>query len=152
MSYYPDLSVCDYFPLKHDGHLIAVGWLEKDSLYKKGNTPPEFYNKLKELLKNPFQVLSFAGIHECSLCLFESEKNGKENLFVPYNGNIYVCPELITHYLNAHFYCPPTEFINAVLECPNTRTMDYKRKLLQCNGNFLLHPEYLKEKSAREDK
>ncbi len=31
---------------------------------------------------------------------------------------VYVAPELIVHYIEAHGYRPPDEFIQAVLRCP----------------------------------
>ena len=140
MSYYKDLTPCDYFPFKHEGNLISVGWLEKGYEYEKKAISNEVYQKLQHLLKDPFQPVIAAGFHECSLCQFESEKNGIKNLFVPYQGKIYVCPELILHYINAHNYRPPEIFIEAILECPDTRSIEYKKKLLKNGGQFLTKP------------
>jgi hypothetical protein len=103
--------------------LIAVGWLEKNQSYQTGLVSLDFYNKLIDLLKDPFQPMVSAGLHECSVCQFQAEKRGQLNLFVPYNNKIYVCPELIVHYINAHHYLPPEIFISAAMECPDTRTI-----------------------------
>jgi hypothetical protein len=50
---------------------------------------------------------------------------------------IYVCPELITHYVNAHYYKPPEVFCDAVLACPAMGSLEYKRSLIACKGNVL---------------
>jgi hypothetical protein len=50
---------------------------------------------------------------------------------VPGDGAIYCCPELITHYINAHEYAPPAAFAAAVIACPDTRSMEYKRLLVK---------------------
>jgi hypothetical protein len=42
----------------------------------------------------------------------------------------FVCPELVTHYMNAHGYRPPEEFCRAMLACPPMRSMPYLKALL----------------------
>ncbi|MBA4105156.1 MAG: hypothetical protein C0485_05310 [Pirellula sp.] len=80
------------------------------------------------------------GVHECEICQFHGEAVGSANLYIPFDGNIYVCPELITHYINAHLYSPPSIFCDAVLACPPMNSMGYKRLLLACNGQVLWKP------------
>ena len=75
-----------------------------------------------------------AGHHECDLCRFEGESRGSTNFFIPYEGAIYVCPELIVHYINAHGYSPPELFCRAVLACPPMRSMPYLRAIAACGG------------------
>jgi hypothetical protein len=134
--YIPDLSPCDYFSLEHGGHLLAVGWLGRDGDYARGSVDRRFYEKLKLLLVDPFPTLQFCGLHECDICQFNGALAGK-NAFIPGNGRIYVCPELIIHYINCHNYLPPKEFIDAVLDCPEMRSVNYLKKLLANNGRFL---------------
>jgi hypothetical protein len=64
------------------------------------------------------------GYHECDLCLSE-RKGGITNLFIPGDGFLYVCPELILHYINDHQYSPPVEFCEAVLACAPMNSSDY---------------------------
>jgi hypothetical protein len=78
------------------------------------------------------------GVHECNLCQFAGEASSAANLFFPHEDRIYVCPELIAHYINAHHYQPPTIFWDAVRTCPPMASMDYKRLLLKCGGGILL--------------
>ena len=132
----PDLSPCSYLPVVAD-HILAVGWIDKGSEFATGPTPPEVFARLQTFASRPWQPFVTAGIHECNLCQFQGEKSGTVNLFIPCAGKIYVCPELITHYINAHYYSPPAEFCAAVLACPPMDSMEYKRLLIACNGRVL---------------
>ena len=95
-----------------------------------GSVPRAVYDRLCELFRDPWQPFVCAGRHECNLCRFNAEASAATNLFVPGDGALYVCPELILHYINAHGYAPPEAFCNALLQCPDTRTIDYKRRLI----------------------
>jgi hypothetical protein len=44
----------------------------------------------------------------------------------------------MAHYVDAHHYLPPKEFVQAVLRCPPTDTMEYTRLLLANGGRTLL--------------
>lgn len=137
MAYYEDLQPCDYFHLGEDVNLIAVGWLENNHSFSTGQVPQKFYQKLSTLLVDPWAPVICMGPHECTLCQFEGAM-GSNNLFLPYKSNIYVAPELILHYINCHCYCPPEVFIAGVMECPETRSMDYKKALLANGGRNLV--------------
>ncbi len=78
------------------------------------------------------------GVHPCGLCRYGGEAHGKNNLFIPGDGCIFVCPELVTHYMNAHRYAPPGEFCRAVLECPPMGSMEYLKSLLASGGRPLV--------------
>jgi len=138
MAWYPDLSACDYFGEDAASSLTAVGWLERGRKFAKGNTDAQVYERLAELLQDPFQPMLLMGCQECDLCQFPGKHLGANNLFVPSDGTIYVCPELILHYIDAHWYTPPEEFCQAVLSCPPTRSMEYKRLLLKNGAGVLL--------------
>jgi hypothetical protein len=51
-------------------------------------------------------------------------------LFVPFGKTIFVSPNNIAHYIDAHGYCPPKEFQRAVMECPEMRSIAYMKALL----------------------
>jgi len=118
--------------------LRSVGWLGADA-FPTGSTDEAVYRRLVALLVDPFQPTAAAGFHGCSVCQFEPASRGSNNLFVPGTSIIYVCTELIVHYVNAHRYAPPTEFCTAVVTCPDTRSMEYKQKLLAAGGRILLN-------------
>ena len=135
--WYEDLTECDYFDEEYSKILTAIGWLEGEKPFPMGQSQKEFYERLNEHIKNPWTFVVFAGPHECDLCQFEG-KFGSSNIFIPHNGKIYVCPELITHYINSHNYLPPNEFIEAVLACPPQGSMEYLKKILGNGGRQLV--------------
>src|SRR6476469_11157307 len=121
MAYYADLSSCTYFG---DGHaLVAIGWLERGNHFPIAARDPRVYQRLVELAVDPWQPMVAPGSLGCTLCEYEPEKLGAKNIFIPGHGFLYVCPELIGHYMNAHGYGPPEEFCEAVLRCPPMRSM-----------------------------
>ncbi len=133
-----DLEKCNYFPLDCD-NLVSVGWLSKGSEFNKGAVNKEFFDRLCELLIDPWQPVVCMGTHPCGLCQFDAPQFSK-NLFIPYEGKIYVCPEAITHYIASHWYKPPQIFIDAVMNCPDIRTMEYKKAILANGGRGLTKP------------
>src|SRR5438874_9017018 len=44
---------------------------------------------------------------------------------VPGEDCLFVAPEMVAHYVDAHQYRPPEEFVEAVLECPDLGTPAY---------------------------
>lgn len=137
MVWYKDLSPIDYTSSEASTYVRPVGWLAKDHPYPIGDSPKEAYERLCDLFKNPFELRHYLGWHSCDLCQFKGER-GVHNLFVPGNGVLYYSPELITHYINAHKYLPPPEFIEAVMRCPDTQTMAYKKAFLENGGRVLV--------------
>ncbi len=137
MTYIPDMAPCTYFPVAKGTPLVAVGWLEDGNEFSKGSVTEAFYRRLEHLLREPWQPFVAVGVHQCSLCQFDGPV-GTANIFVPSNGRILAAPALILHYVDCHRYRPPEEFVQAVLECPDMRSMDYKRKLLANGGRVFL--------------
>jgi hypothetical protein len=132
----PDLSLCTALPIRGD-KLVAIGWLGKSLPFAQGITPRDVFTRLQEFVQQPWQPFVLMGLHECELCQFAGER-GTTNLFIPYQEKLYVCPELITHYINAHHYQPPAIFCEAVLACPPLDSMLYKKRLLECGSKELV--------------
>lgn len=137
MTYFADLTTCDYFGDDSANALIAVGWLTIGKPFPMGTTDSQVFTKLKGLLNDPWQPMVSCGVHDCELCQYDPP-HGQVNLFVPNKSIIFVCPELIIHYIAAHHYRPPAEFLTAVAACPDTRTMQYKKMFLESGGRTLL--------------
>jgi hypothetical protein len=131
MTTIKDLEQCYYVGL--DEALVAIGWLGRGSEFQKGEVSPEFFYKLTELCKSPWQPFVSPGVHECDLCQFEAPAFSA-NLFVPYKARIYVTPVAIVHYIAAHWYKPPDVFIQAVIDCPEIHSMEYKKAILSNGG------------------
>lgn len=140
MACYQDLEAIDYFPVDSSVVLRAVGWLGTECEFPTGKISQQFFNKLHDLAENPWQPIASAGFHVCELCQFQDYEHtarGTSNLFIPFNGVIYVAPELIVHYINVHYYLPPVVFLDAVMQCPDMQSMDYKKSLLKNGGRGL---------------
>ena len=128
----------DFSPYTDSARIVAVGWLERGHQYPVGQVSAEVFAKLRALLVDPWQPAAAAGAHQCDLCLHEPEKAGTRNLFVPGEQRIYVAPELILHYVNAHWYQPANEFCDAVLRCPPMKSTEYRRAISAAAGPGLL--------------
>jgi len=49
---------------------------------------------------------------------------------IPSQSCVYIAPDLVVHYIEAHRYAPPTEFVEAVLACPEQLSDAYVELLL----------------------
>ena len=143
MAYIPDLANANYFPATDGLTFIAVGWLEPERDYPRGQISEEFFYRLCGLLQELWHPpVACAGYHKCRLCQFSGGQAAYEfkgyrfkgvssgSLYIPFNGKLYVAPESIAHYIDAHGYFPPAEFQEAVMTCPQMRSTDYMRALL----------------------
>jgi hypothetical protein len=124
----------DLAPYAGSARCVAVGWLERGRTYSQGPALPDVFTKLEVLLTDPWQPAVSGGVHPCDLCWYRPEVVGANNVFVPGESRVYVAPELILHYMNAHAYSPPDPFCRAVLECPPMRSPEYRRALLAAGG------------------
>ena len=152
MAYYVDLSPCDYFVEAGRARFLkSVGWLECNKPYTKGEVSEMFFLKLCQLIQNPFYPPAwpiFMGYHSCTLCKprftaiveetyfqqYKVRSVDKQILLVPSDGFLYLAPIHIAHYVDAHEYQPPAEFCQAVMDCPEMRSMAYLKALLENGG------------------
>lgn len=139
-SFYGDLCftvdgqpVTDF--LAHDCHLVAVAWLG-DQVERSGTESPSAF--IERLFDHHTDAYIFndstCGWHTCEICLKANNNDHKKVTFpdvswqgrelqvvgrghhlVRYNNKVYICPELILHYLLDHQYQPPVEFVEAVI-------------------------------------
>lgn len=150
MAWYEDLSACGPFPCENPDQLRAVGWLERGRPFTKGDVDERVFERLCQLTQNPWSPSACAGVHFCNLCRFTgnsqaryrdfqvSAASSSVSLFVPGERVIYVCPTSITHYIDAHEYCPPAVFCEAVLRCPPMGSMEYLKAVLANGGRGLV--------------
>jgi hypothetical protein len=150
MAYFQDNSPCPYFGDALAPTLRAVGWLDPAHPHARGKIAPQFAHRLADLLREPWQPLTAAGIHTCSFCRLTNGTHGRyptspqihgfvelslgcNNLFVPSKGFVFVAPSLVIHYIDCHEYAPPSEFVEAVIACPPMRSMEYLRSLARAS-------------------
>jgi hypothetical protein len=137
MAWFQDLAEFDCVPYERPS-LRAVGWLQRGKPFPVGAMQPDLYAALTETAKDPWQPCLCMGWHTCDLCLSDSPATGYRNIFIPGDGVIYSCPELITHYIDAHGYQPPECFCEAVLRCPPMGSMEYLQALVVNGGRDLV--------------
>jgi hypothetical protein len=141
MAHFSDLSICSYVGFGASSPCLAVGWLEPQEEFSRGDVPVEFFRRLCQFLIESWSFVASGGAHPCGLCRFtggggSSFENlhvaafGSGMLFVPSGSTLYVSPTSIAHYIDAHGYSPPVEFQRAVMECPEMRSIVYMRALL----------------------
>jgi hypothetical protein len=138
MTYHPDLSpFSSIIKHIHDIPLVSIGWLDSSQAFVQGETSDLFRDKLLALCANHHPVIIHLGYHLCQFCpgpahIMPIKYKGR----VSYPGNsyifvlgqkiIYVAPNLLYHYVVAHNYLPPKEFIEAVLKSPLPDSKEYK--------------------------
>jgi hypothetical protein len=127
MTFYRDLSRTTM--VASGKHVRAVGWLAAGHSYPQGRAPLAFLRRLER-----FAVLwrfstkelwwgVFRGRHGCELC---GKAKAHGNFGVPAGPLLYVAPEMVVHYVRAHRYAPPEEFITAALAAPGPGTAEYR--------------------------
>jgi hypothetical protein len=151
MTWFADLSPCDYCGLHQFGDVRAVGWLEREAPFEVGKVDREFFTSLCQSLQRPWCPIGWGGSHACRLCQFTESteasyfaanvgrfrirSSGGTVLFVPGNGFLYVTPDSVAHYIDAHHYAPPREFQEAVMKCPPVGSAEYFEALLANGGS-----------------
>jgi hypothetical protein len=126
-----DLSPYKSGPDRHLGYEpLAVGWLQRNKSFPTGKSSVEFQQKLlafcfEEHTVNQAHAVSRCAVGDnCPRLLPPVESDGRvahlgsSEIRVIGENEIYAAPTLIYHYVMAHNYRPPDEFIAAVLTGP----------------------------------
>lgn len=145
--HYKDLELCRYHSGPFDADswcvpLYAIGWLEDPHPFLRGAAHAGLLERLRALVANARALYSqyyFRGVHDCSICLAEQQISpgppwSQENIFVPGVDVVYVAPGGIIHYVEAHAYVPPQQFVEAVLACPDYGSPEYEHALRASNA------------------
>lgn len=121
MSYIPDME-------KRDSGYYALGWLHPDHSFPRADAAPEFLERLKEFARRygeSAEALGWGAIGGCHVCEFCGKALGFGSFGVAAGDKLFHAPEMIAHYVEAHRYAPPAEFVAAVLACPLPGTPEY---------------------------
>ncbi|MEV4134115.1 hypothetical protein AB0J72_18335 [Dactylosporangium sp. NPDC049742] len=139
VTYFADLtpyaySHFDHDTVKHDwGTLryrpryerLNVGWLDASQPFDTDPVPDWFASALLDVIGNP-SVNETRGLHDCEFCpsdanaIADPRPAGRpwlafREIRVPARpGVMFAAPALIWHYVSAHAYRPPAEFVEAV--------------------------------------
>jgi hypothetical protein len=107
---------------------VWVGWLDKAVPFSTGATDSAFLEELLKLYRH--RTKQTRGYHLCPFCSKaevgvpldvggQQIKLGSAEIHVKGSGGrTFVAPDLVYHYIVAHGYRPPTEFIEAVCSSP----------------------------------
>jgi hypothetical protein len=126
MAFFSDLSTASY--VVEGDHVRAVGWLAAGRPFESGEIAIELADRLAQYAArwgDSVDALRWpisAGFHTCEICLRE---RGTGNFGVPAGRVLYVCPAMIAHYVSAHRYRPPREFLEAMAAAPLPGTPEY---------------------------
>ena len=137
--YFPDLSPYEHcWPAEYEAAFCGLpvrnmGWLSADRPVPTGEVPEDLPARLLDLCatqlwQNP--GLHLMGFHNCEFCpvslpgaAVDAPGHGRihlgsDEIRVLGRNCAYAAPNLIYHYVTAHRYQPPDDFIAAVLKAP----------------------------------
>lgn len=137
MSEIPDLTSLPYppfwmarelEPLPTELPISAIGWLGA-TVPSQGAVPEEVIDRLVAATNaEKYFGDHTCGFHICEICTkpdyrpryqwrnIEVELYGKGFYLVEHNDRAFVAPRLLIHYILAHRYRPPDEFLDAVVK------------------------------------
>ena len=162
MTYYPDLSPYQYLE-GADSQSLNIGWLDGSMPYPTGTTSDEFRERLLEYCFSDNTVQLTRGFHVCNLdnctCSLPPPPEHRGERVAYFGGSeirvigksaIYAAPTLVYHYVVAHSYKPPDEFIEAVLAGPSPSSNEHqalRRKMKEQEESYLAS---LREKTVKQ--
>jgi hypothetical protein len=134
--HFVDLTPYTYGPEEGDPPALNVGWLDIATPFERGPVPAGFIQRLKRLVSRQhhsqmrgFQVCQFCNDLEAGLrdgggfnrklydeCHADGRFSSAEIRVRGVDGRCYASPRMIAHYVEAHCYKPPDEFIEAVMQ------------------------------------
>jgi hypothetical protein len=127
--YFPDLTPYEYGGTEPQANVLNVGWLSAAHPVSSGAPDERLIAALRRLAVSPVNL--YRGSHLCEFCPRPPTKlspggipmldplpgttgNGEIRITAT-NGTTYVAPVLILHYVVAHGYQPPQEFVDAAI-------------------------------------
>jgi hypothetical protein len=128
MTYYADLTpysyLCDRVRAPDapspGPRELNVGWLDSGVPHSRGAPPADLAETLQRM-RRTHRARQTRGFHLCPWCApglarpLDDCPRGSAEIRVPGDGVVYAAPELVAHYVEAHEYLPPAEFVRAVL-------------------------------------
>lgn len=116
------MQIADLSPIRRHGlDARAEGWLGSEGFHA-GVVPADLLERLTKLVV--FKSSFFGScLHPCPLCGSERVEGryegairilGTAELWIPDERCWFASPNLLLHYISAHGYCPPAEYLTAL--------------------------------------
>lgn len=133
--YYEDLTPFRYDKFRDESFVTSgalnIGWLDSGHEFHRGLLDEKIINKLKKITFDQQPIKLTRGYQTCPFCTSFNEElgidmpvsaqwEGREKLLgsgilvLKGDSVTYVFPDLLIHYIEAHDYHPPEEFLDAV--------------------------------------
>jgi hypothetical protein len=114
VTFFADLTPYTYLhPEEDPPNTVNIGWIDRWHPFPTGDTSAEFQARLERLCQG--RVKQTRGFYSCDFCKGRDKPHSSAEMRVADAGKIYAAPLLVSHYVAAHRYLPPAEFIAAVL-------------------------------------
>lgn len=112
----PDLSTKTYAPEAHTGvRAFSVGWLGKQ-VPSGGAVSAAVMQVLRYYREKHCYEDGDLGYHTCEIC-GRGDFHGE--FWIETGDTRYVLPVGVFHYIEAHGYCPPAEFLREIAALPS---------------------------------
>jgi hypothetical protein len=122
---------------------LGVGWLQRSQPFPTGPVSGPFLAALLPFCYEENVVCAVPVARRCPLCnevVLPIERDdhtahpGTGEIRVLGESDIYAAPDLILHYITAHNYQPPEEFVQAVLLGPPAGAPEHRALIRTLNG------------------
>jgi hypothetical protein len=160
MSYFEDLTFYSYCQSRDGvrGFEVNVGWLDAGHPFPTAVPSDELLESLWRF--SAIRICQMRGFHPCDFCHgefamiqrhkseYQAFGSAEIRAFSP-SGLAYAAPNLIYHYVAAHGYAPPAEFVKALREGPQPQSEAYLQKLDHLGRNWRRVTPYDAEEARR---
>jgi hypothetical protein len=136
-EFFQDLSPYPGWPFEKGLNLVSIGWLNPNLPYSKGGVAKEFTERLEIFCSYPM-IMTF-GVRPCDFCSkivkFQLSSGKRITLYGEYylripavdGQKIYSARDSVLHLVVEHQYCPPQEFIGAVMGAALPGTLEFQQ-------------------------
>jgi hypothetical protein len=151
VTYFEELSEYRYHTSGVRAGTLTVGWLDVEHRFEKAPPSSTLLDILWEYCK--VSTVQTRGIHQCNICdpsmIVLASRNGEPRRLLgdaeirvfAEDGRIYAAPTLIYHYVRAHEYKPPDEFLRAIRREPLPPTSPYLDQLRKLDLSWNSTPQ-----------
>lgn len=113
---------------------LAIGFLQHKQRFETGLVNSKFVQKLLPFCAPETHVFALPKAMACPLCRQRVEMEiggqmvrlGSAEIRIVGEQDIFAAPDLLPHYITAHDYVPPTEFIEAIMRGAGVDSAEYR--------------------------